>query len=208
MRAGLIKTLCLLTTAVLSLGLTGCGGDSTRESEPTTPVEQAEAVPAPKPPDRAPAASLQDTAQGVVKAAEETAAKVQASAVEAAEKAQALLEQARGLLQEKKVQEASGLLNQLGGMTLETEQRETLASLTTEVQKLYGEVESGLGELKTLVEKEQYAEATALVSKLGDYEFSPEQQKLYDGLKVQVQKLMESQAGQEAAKAVGNLLGR
>ena len=93
-------------------------------------------------------------------------------------------------------------------MTLEDSQRETLASLTEEVQKAYGEIESGLGELKTMVEQEQYAEATALVSKLADYELSQEQQQLYDDLKGQVQRLMESQAGQEAAKAVGNLLGR
>ena len=201
-------TFCAFTAATLSVGVVGCGGGSEDASANGAPAARSESAPVAKPTAQAPASGVKETAQAAVKAAEETAAKVQASAVEAAENAQALLDQARSLVQEKKVQEAGGLLDQLAGMTLEEGQRETLTGLKEEVQKLYGEIEDGLGELKTLVEKEQYTEATALVSKLADYEFSPEQQKVYDGLKTQVQKLMESQAGQEAAKAVGNLLGR
>lgn len=144
----------------------------------------------------------------MVKTAEAAADKAQEAAVQASEKAQALLEQAKGLIEEKKLQQAGGVLDQLAGMTLDEGQQETLTGLQQEVAKLVVEVEKGLGDLQGMVAEKKYSEATALVSQLASYEFSPEQQKLYDDLKTQVQKLVESEAAQGASQAVQNLLGR
>jgi dGTP triphosphohydrolase len=146
--------------------------------------------------------------QGAVKAAEDTAAKAQEAAEESVAKAQAMLDQLKSAVSEKRLQDAGGLLEQLSGVTLDEEQKQTLAQLTEELKKVSGELEQGLGELKGLVVEQKYSEAMELVGKLGDYELSLEQETMFNNLKTQVQKMMESQAGQDAVKAVGNLLGR
>ncbi len=146
--------------------------------------------------------------QGAVKAAEDTAVKAQEAAEESVAKAQAMLDQLKSAVSEKRLQDAGGLLEQLSGVTLDEEQKQTLAQLTEELKKVSGELEQGLGELKGLVVEQKYSEAMELVGKLGEYELSPEQETMFNNLKAQVQKMMESQAGQDAVKAVGNLLGR
>jgi outer membrane PBP1 activator LpoA protein len=119
-----------------------------------------------------------------------------------------MLQQAKSLLEEKKVQQASQLLSRVAELTLNDEQQELLTGLKSESQKLLTEVDKGLGNLKSLIQEKNYTEATSLVSKLTEYELSSDQQSLLDGLKAELEKLMESEAGQGAADAVNDLLGR
>lgn len=147
-------------------------------------------------------------AQQVAKTVQETAQKAQAVAVQATEKAQAALDQAKSLLAEKKVLEATGVLDKLAGVTLSAEQQQLLGGLKTEAKTLAAEVEKGLTDLKTCVTEKKYSDAGTLVTKLANYQMSPEQQKVYDGLKSEWSKLAKSQAVEQGTKAVNNLLGR
>jgi len=67
-----------------------------------------------------------------------------------------------------------------------------------------------IDQVKTLIAEKKYDEALGLFKKLGEIKLTPEQQKLVDDLKAQVQKLVAAQATKaltdEAAKAAGNLL--
>jgi hypothetical protein len=154
------------------------------------------------------AATVVTQAQQVVQAVEKTAEKAQVAVVQATEAAQGYIDQAKTLLAEKKVQEATGVLAKLAGMTLTTEQQQLVTGLKSEAAQLLKDIETGLKDLKTTVAEKRYTEASALVTKLAAYQMSPEQQQLYDGLKAQVKQLMESQGAKEGAKALNNLLGR
>jgi predicted NBD/HSP70 family sugar kinase len=147
-------------------------------------------------------------AQQVVKAVEQGAEKAQAVVTEAAAQAADYLDQAKTLLAEKKVQEASGLLEKLAGMTLTAEQQQTLGGLKTEAAQILKDIEKGLGDLKSSVAEKNYTNATVLVSKLASYQLSPEQQQVYDTLKTQAKQLLGSGATEQGAKALNNLLGR
>ncbi len=158
--------------------------------QPTPPAAVAEPA---KPPAPQQPAEVGLAAQSKVA---ETAAKL-------SPEADSLLSSARKLLAEKKVQDASGLLSKLSGAALSADQKQTLSGLKTELSQTVGDIDRGFGELKNLITEKKYTEATAKVLKLKDYQLSPTQQSVYDGLKVQLQKALGNQATEEAKKAVG-----
>ena len=192
-------------TAVL---LVSCGGEGKAPSQEQPPSSSAQ-TPAPAPatePPRTVTQTVTEEAQKVVGAVDEAAERAKAMAAEATQKAQVMLDDARSLISQKKLQDAGALLGKLSAVTLTGEQQKTLAGLQTEFTQMGSQVNQGLSDLSTFVSEKKYAEATTLVSKLADFQLGAEQQKLYDGLKAQLQKLMANQAAQEAQKSIGNLL--
>jgi len=63
-----------------------------------------------------------------------------------------------------------------------------------------------IAKAQSLITSKNYTEATNVLKELSSLKLTPEQQKLVDDLKAQVQKYMASQATSEATKAVGGLL--
>ena len=177
-----------LVLFLLAALLSGCGGRSTE------PESQAEATA-----ERSPALTDLPRTRAVGVAVRDLAEPVQEQVMET-------LAQARSMLEAKQLQDAQGALGKLGGLTLSAEQQETLGRLREEVGKALEEVQNGMAELGKKVAEKDYGEAAALVSKLTEFQLSPEQQKLFDDLKVQVTQLLGGQ--EDPGQAVKRLLGR
>jgi hypothetical protein len=218
----LMKNALYFSIGIVAVALTACSGGSDQPSDGASPDPavstsgSADSQPATAAPEaesdketaQAVAQRVAEGAQQAVAAVENTAAQAQKQAEQATEQAQELLQQAKGLLQEKKVLQAGALLDQAAALTLNDEQQQLLAGLKAESQNLLTEVDKGLDDLKTMVAEKNYSEATSLISTLTEYELSSDQQSVLDGLRAEMQKLMESETGQGAAKAVNDLLGR
>ncbi len=151
------------------------------------------------------ATNLLSSVNALAKQAEKQASTV---AAQASQEADSLLAKAKSLLGEKKTQEAAPLLEKLSGMVLKPEQQQLLGGLKTELSTLYADIDKGLVDLKSSIDAKNYTEATSKVASLASYQMTPEQQKVLDGLKAQLQKLAGTTAAEEGKKAVGNLLGR
>jgi hypothetical protein len=197
----------LLAVGLISGGLVGCG------------QKEASAPPAPS---AAPLASTSSPAQSTVAAVKQTVDTTVAEAKKAAEsvqqaaqkavddatgKAQALIDQAKTMVSEKKYSDALGALGTLASLKLTPEQQTLVGSLKVEVTKLGGDIDKGIASLKTVVGQKDYTQGLNLVKQLSDYQLTPEQQKVLDGLKAELQKAMGGKTADEATKALGNVLG-
>jgi CHASE3 domain sensor protein len=197
---------CIILSLLLS---TGCSKSPSESESNPTPDRSSRSA---SPPD-----SSQPLGQGLVEGAREavktvtqeaqkSAQKVEELAAKTTEQAQALLDQAKTMLGERRLQDAGGLLSQLEALTLTPQQQESFDQLKKGLHDLYGQVESGLANLKTMVTEKRYTDATALVSKLADFQLSPQHQSTLDDLKSQLQKLLSNQTSTEGAKTIGNLV--
>jgi hypothetical protein len=190
-----MKTLTLLACAgFLTAAICGCG--KKEEAPPPTPP----------PPSPAPAAAPSSPA-AEVKAVAETAAKtVESAATEAATQAQALIDRTKALLGEKQYQDALASVGQLASSKLTPEQQTLVSGLKTELTQMGSTIQKGITSLKDVVAKKDYAGGMTLVKDLANYQLTPQQKQVVDGLKLELQKLAGSQAVQEGANAVGGLL--
>jgi hypothetical protein len=69
------------------------------------------------------------------------------------------------------------------------------------------QAEQLIDKAKGLVGTEKYQEALSVVQQLTNMKLTPEQQKLVDDLKAQIQTALAKAAGTNAASALGNILG-
>ncbi len=206
-RPGLRGLSALFCAGCLLAATSGCG-----QKEPTPPP----ATGARQPPASAPTTSAPAPAPGTpapeVKAVTETVVKAvdaaETAAAQASAQAQTLIDQAKALLSEKKYQDAVGAAQQLVGLKLSPDQQTLAAGLKTELAKMKGSIEGGLTNLQGIVARKDYAGGVALAKDLASYQLTPDQQKVLDGLKVELQKLAGSQATDQAKQAVGGLLDR
>jgi hypothetical protein len=193
----MMKTMKPLLLAVsLSAVMIGCG-----QKEP--PAAAPSATP--------PTASTSGPGPGAVEAVKQTVESaqqvVQKTVDEASAKAQALIDQAKTMVSEKKYSDALGALGTLANSKLSPEQQTLVQGLKVEVAKLGGDIEKGITNLKTVVAQKDYTQGMNLVNQLTNYQLTPDQQKVVDGLKAEVQKALGGKATGDATKALGNVLG-
>lgn len=77
--------------------------------------------------------------------------------------------------------------------------QDTTAAASAKVQGL-------IDKAKNLITENKYQDASAVIQELTGYKLTPEQQKLVDGLKEQIQKALASKAATDGASAVGGLV--
>ena len=75
------------------------------------------------------------------------------------------------------------------------------AATTTEAQGLIDKV-------KSLIADKKYTEAMNVLKELTALKLTPDQQKIVDDLKAQIESAVQAQATSEATKSVGGLLGK
>jgi hypothetical protein len=199
---------CLFCAGFLATAV-GCGKKEEAPPAPTPPVASRPAPPPATPPPPAPSAPATEVkaATNPTAKAVDTAAQVAAAiSPEETAKAQGLIDQAKALLSEKKYQDALAAVGQLATSKLTPEQQTLVSGLKTELGAMSGSIEKGIASLKDVVAKKDYAGGMTLVKDLASYQLTPEQSKVVDGLKLELQKLAGSQAAQEGKKALGGLL--
>lgn len=88
--------------------------------------------------------------------------------------------------------------------------QETVTNTAEAAKKVVSDANAKAQEILTqaqnLVGEKKYEEAGSLLQKLGDFQLTPEQQKMLDDLKATIQKAMESDAVKQGTKAIGNML--
>jgi hypothetical protein len=203
----------LLMAASVSACVVGCG----QKEAPAPPPAAREPQAAPAPPPSAAAAVKQTVDNTVVeakkvaadaqKAAETAAVETKKAVDEAGRQAQALIDQTKAMVRENKYADALGGLQKLASLKLNPEQQTLVEGVKVEVTKLGGDIDKGITNLKTVASQKDYAQGLTLLKQLAGYQLTPEQHQVVDGLKAELQKAAGSKAGDEAKKALGNVLG-
>jgi hypothetical protein len=199
----------LLSVICLAAATSGCG-----RKEEAPPPASPPAAPRPAAVPATPAPPAPSAPASEVKSATNAAAKAVDTAVQAAAtlspeetaRAQGLIDKAKALLGEKKYQDALAAVGQLATSKLTPEQQTLVGGLKTELGKMSGSIDKGIANLKDVVAKKDYAGGMTLVKDLAGYQLTPEQSKVVDGLKLELQKLAGNQAAQEGQKALDGLL--
>jgi hypothetical protein len=100
---------------------------------------------------------------------------------------QPALSSAQSFLDQRRHLDAAAVLDQLTQVTLNPEQTKQVDDFRAEIQQLAAQIESKFSELKLLVEKKQYAEATATLQELGNLQLTPQQEQWVQSFKAQIQ---------------------
>ncbi len=173
------KQISFTIAAALALGLAGCS-----KNESVTPVA-----------DDANKAT-NSTAEAVARA---EAAKVEAARVETA-KAEAAKAEAKA--EADKVEAAKAEAARVEAARAEAARTKAEAVSAAQSVKDQGLIDKAKG----LVAENKLSEASGALQQLAGRTLTPEQTKLVDGLKEQIQKALAANATENAAGAVGNLL--
>ena len=199
-----MKTITILFCAgFLAATSSGCGKKeeappAVSRSPQSPSAAKSESTPSPSP-----------SAASEVKAATEAAPKAVETVVnQATTQAQGLIGQTKALLSEKKYQDALGAVQKLAGLKLNLEQQTLVEGLKVELGTMSGSIEKGIANLKEVAAKKDGTGGMTLVKELASYQLTPEQKKVVDGLKLELQKLAGSQTAEEGKKALGGLLER
>jgi len=172
------KTLLFTFAATLVLGLAGC---SKHEPATTAADDANKAAEAAKTEAAKAAETAKVAAARTAQAAEDEAAKVaEAAKVEAAKTAEAAKVEA-AKVEAAKAAEA------------------TQAADNAKTQGL-------IDKIKSLIAEGKLSDAGSVLQQLGGQSLSSDQQKVVDGLKEQIQKVLAAKAAENAAGNVGNLL--
>ena len=116
-----------LGAVALSLLATGCGKQETKAPAPAAPAPAAAAATAPD------AKAVQATAEKMIDQGKAAAGQLSA---DLSKQAQGMIDKAKGLIGEKKYQEALTSLQQLAVSKITPEQKKTVDDLIAQVQKL------------------------------------------------------------------------